>query len=198
MHNYRGGAETRRRVRIIAGSYKGRRLKKSPPPGIRPTSDKLRETLFNILGGRVRGSVFLDGYAGMGGVGLEALSRGASLVCFVDQSPRACRLIRQALTAFHVDEGFKVLEMDLSKALDLLFRNQIAFDVAFLDPPYDREDYRRDLGQFAENSLLSVDGILVVEHSKRVKLPDAVGNFRRTRHLIQGDSALSFYRLEKA
>src|SRR5688500_8789260 len=104
-------------MRIISGKFKSRRLKSTPPAGIRPTSDKLRETVFNILGVKARGSAFLDACAGMGGIGIEALSRGAAPVYFVDQSRKACRIIRENLKSLEIEEGFQILEMDLMKAL---------------------------------------------------------------------------------
>src|SRR6266550_3660425 len=107
-------------MRIISGRYKSRRLKSTPPAGIRPTSDKLKETLFNILGASVEGSTFLDGCAGMGGIGIEALSRGASHVYFIDQSRKACRIIRENLESLDVEDGFRILEMDLARALAVL------------------------------------------------------------------------------
>jgi 16S rRNA (guanine(966)-N(2))-methyltransferase RsmD len=182
-------------MRVIAGLFKSRRLKSTPPAGIRPTSDKLRETLFNVLGPAVDGAVFLDGYAGMGGVGIEAISRGAQQVYFVDQSRKACAIIRENLAELDVTSGFQVLEMPLARAADLIERDGVQFDIAFLDPPYEREDlYAQDLAAFGARPLLSQDGILVVEHSKRVQLPETSGSLQRYRTLTHGDSSLSFYR----
>jgi 16S rRNA (guanine(966)-N(2))-methyltransferase RsmD len=174
-------------MRIISGKFKSRRLKSTPPAGIRPTSDKLKETLFNILGASVEGSTFLDGCAGMGGIGIEALSRGASQVYFIDQSRKACRIIRENLESLGIEDKFKILEMDLAKALGVLAREGIHFDIAFIDPPYEREDLYK--------ACFAVDtGLLVVEHSKRKDLPDAVGALKKTRSLVQGDAALAFYK----
>jgi 16S rRNA (guanine966-N2)-methyltransferase len=179
-------------MRIIAGQFKSRRLKGTPPPGIRPTSDKLRETIFNVLGPRVEGATFLDGCAGMGAVGIEAISRGAAEVYFVDQSRKATRIIRENLEALEIKDGFKLLEMDLSKALDTISRQ---FDVAFIDPPYDREDlYVATLERFETRDLLSPEGVLIMEHSKRATLPEFVGRLHKVRSLVQGDAALAFYR----
>ena len=119
-------------MRVIAGRFKSRRLKATPPAGIRPTSDKLKETFFNILGASVEGSTFLDGCAGMGGIGIEALSRGASQVCFIDQSRKASRIIRENLESLGIEDGFRILEMDLAKALGVLAREGIHFAIAFL------------------------------------------------------------------
>ena len=107
-------------MRIISGKFKSRRLKGTPPPGLRPTSDKLRETVFNILGPRVDGATFLDGCAGMGAIGIEAISRGAAFVYFVEQSRKACQMIRENLNSLDVQEGSNLLEMDLIKALDTM------------------------------------------------------------------------------
>src|ERR1700757_1000693 len=115
-------------MRIISGKFKSRHLKGTPPAGIRPTSDKLRETLFNILGPRVDGATFLDGCAGVGAIGIEAISRGAALVYFVDQSRKACQIIRQNLASLEITEGFKILEMDLVRALGTI---DTPFDMAF-------------------------------------------------------------------
>lgn len=177
-------------MRIISGKYKSRRLKATPPAGLRPTSDKLRETVFNILGASVQGAVFLDGCAGMGGIGIEAISRGASQVYFVEQSRKACRIIQENLKSLDIDEGFKVLEMDLAKALAAM---NIPFDIAFVDPPYEREDlYQSAL----ERTILAPDGLLILEHSKRKELPEFSGRLRKIRSLVQGDAALAFYRSE--
>jgi 16S rRNA (guanine966-N2)-methyltransferase len=179
-------------LRIVAGRFKSRRLKGSPPEGTRPTRDKLRETLFNILGAGVQGSTFLDGCAGMGAIGIEAVSRGAAQVYFIDQAHRACQIIRENLKALEIEEGVKVLEMDLLKGLDLA---GVGFDIAFLDPPYEREDlYEAALNRFGAAPLLTPDGVLIIEHSKRKELPEASGRLHKIRSLVQGDAALAFYK----
>ena len=178
-------------MRIISGKFKSRRLKGTPPAGIRPTSDKLRETLFNILGPRVDGAIFLDGCAGMGAIGIEAISRGAAFVYFADQSRKACQIIRDNLKSLEVEEGFEILQMDLIKALGQV---KTPFNLAFIDPPYEREDlYDACLHKFGSAPLLAPDGLLIIEHSKRKELPDTVGSIRKIRSLVQGDAALAFY-----
>ncbi len=180
-------------MRIISGQFKSRQLPAAPPPGTRPTSDKLRETLFNILGETVRGCTFLDGCAGVGAIGIEAISRGAAKVVFVDQSRKATGMIRKNLESLGIGGGFKILEMDLAKALNICARDGIAFDIAFVDPPYDREHIYKDA---LDHPLLSADGVLVLEHSKRVTMPESAGNLGQARTLQQGDSVLAFYRPE--
>src|SRR5215831_14666629 len=140
-------------MRIIAGQFRSRHLKATPPPGTRPTSDKLRETLFNILGESVRGCTFLDGCAGVGAIGIEAISRGAEMVVFIDQARKATRMIRENLSALQIATGFKIFEMDLAKGLDLCLREPIAIDIAFIDPPYEREHIYKDaLQRFAQTT----------------------------------------------
>jgi 16S rRNA (guanine966-N2)-methyltransferase len=179
-------------MRIISGKFKSRRLAGTPPQGIRPTSDKLRETLFNILGESVQGATFLDGCAGTGAIGIEAVSRGAVRVYFVEQSRKACGIIRKNLALLRVEDGFKILEMDLSRALDAVAEQ---IDIAFVDPPYDREDlYDAALSRFGSSPILSADGFLIVEHSKRKELPEVSGTLRKIRSLVQGDAALAFYK----
>jgi len=179
-------------MRVISGKFKSRRLAATPPPGIRPTSDKLKETLFNILGPGVEGATFLDGCAGMGGIGIEAISRGAAFVYFAEQSRKACQIIRGNLKSLEVEDGFRILEMDLIKALTAIDR---PLDIVFVDPPYEREDlYEACLNRFGSTPLLAPDGRLIIEHSKRKELPEMAGSLRRIRSLVQGDAALAFYR----
>ena len=184
-------------MRIISGQFKSRRLKAEPPDGTRPTSDKLRETLFNILGESVRGCTFLDGCAGVGAIGIEAISRGAQNVIFVDQSRKATRMIRENLQALDIEEGFKIFDLDLARALDICAKEGMAFDIAFIDPPYDREHIYKDaLERFGTMPLLAPAGVLILEHSKRAEMPETFGNLKRTRTLQQGDSVLSFFKPE--
>jgi len=171
-------------MRVISGKFKSRRLKGSPPAGIRPTSDKLRETVFNILASRVQRATFLDGCAGMGAIGIEAISRGAAFVYFVEQSRKACQMIRENLQELDIKDGFKILEMDLKRAFAFIDAH---VDIAFVDPPYDRDDlYEATLN-------CSKGDLLILEHSKRKDLPDQAGGHRKIRSLVQGDAALAFY-----
>jgi 16S rRNA (guanine(966)-N(2))-methyltransferase RsmD len=188
-------------VRIIAGQYRGRVLKSPPSMQIRPTSDRLRETLFNVLAPRIEGARFLDLCAGSGAVGIEAISRGASFVSFVDRSRKMCGLVEANLDLCGVPE--ESTEVVLSEAADFLRRVEgrggTPYDIAFFDPPYST-DYAPILDLFGARtaSLLAEGGILIVEHHHKNALRDAVGGIRRWRILKQGDSALSFYEAEGA
>jgi 16S rRNA (guanine(966)-N(2))-methyltransferase RsmD len=186
-------------LRIIAGKYRGRKLKSPPSLEVRPTSDRLRETLFNVIAPRIEDVRFLDLCAGSGAVGIEALSRGAIHVTFVDQSRKMVALIKSNLELCRIDESQG--EVALSDVHDYLRRvagkrrDSVApWDMVFFDPPY-ATDYLpilKTLGAQA-SSLLTEKGFLIVEHHHKNQLPEEVGNLNRTRVLKQGDSALSFY-----
>lgn len=189
-------------MRIIAGQYRGRVLKSPPSMQIRPTSDRLRETLFNVIAPRIEGARFLDLCTGSGAVGIEAISRGASFVTFVDRSRKMCGLVEANLDLCGIPE--ELTEVVLSEAADFLRRRDARgggapYDIAFLDPPY-AIDYAPILDLFGArtHTLLGGGGILIVEHHHKTALRDAVGNIRRWRILKQGDSALSFYEAEGA
>ena len=178
-------------MRVIAGTYRSRRLIAPRGLATRPTSDRLRETLFNVLAPRVEGTVFVDLYAGSGAVGIEALSRGASLVYFVDKTSSAMAAIRSNLAALDIHSGFQ-LESSISSALNRIS----AAGIIFIDPPYEAaSDYERTLGTIGEkaDSLLTPDGIVVAEHSRKAPLPEHYGALKRYRVLEQGDAGLSFY-----
>lgn len=185
-------------MRIIAGKYRGRKLKSPPSTQTRPTSDRLRETLFNVLAPRVEGARLLDLCAGTGAVGIEALSRGASYVTFVDQSRKMCELIEANTNALDLDEReFEIVNADAFEYLRRRAKKERGpFDIIFFDPPY-ATDYEAPLIFIAEHrpQLLSDDGIAILEHHKKKNLPDEIGSLRSYRSLKQGDSVLSFYRV---
>jgi len=180
-------------MRIIAGAYKGRTLKSPPSMNVRPTSDRLRETLFNVIAPRIEGSRFLDLCAGSGAVGIEALSRGASHATFVDRSRRSCTLIEANLELCRVPEDQQVIYCSEAGEFLRQTRSQ-PWDIIFFDPPY-KDDYLKTLEFSGNNSskLLTADGILIVEHHHKNTLPESIGGLHRTRVLKQGDSSLSFY-----
>ena len=177
-------------MRIIAGHLKGRRLRGPVGTGVRPTSDGLRETLFNVLGPTIDGRRVLDAFAGTGALGLEALSRGASGVTFVERDRREIRVLEANVAACGVQEACVIIRDDF---LRIDGRHDIphAFDLALLDPPYDLKELDAVVGAAA--AWLGPDGHLVLEHARRRDSPDAVPGLQRTRVLIAGDSALSFY-----
>jgi 16S rRNA (guanine966-N2)-methyltransferase len=182
-------------MRVIAGQYRGRNLRSPPSMQVRPTSDRLRETLFNILAPRIEGVRFLDLCAGSGAVGIEALSRGAAHVTFVDRSRKMCGLIESNLDLCGVPED--ETEVVKTEADEFLRRahSKMAerWDIAFFDPPY-AVDYSPVLNVFGAGTILDeASGLLVVEHHHKNELRDEIGVLRRWRTLKQGDSCLSFY-----
>jgi 16S rRNA (guanine966-N2)-methyltransferase len=182
-------------MRIIAGDLKGRRLKPPTWDGLRPTSDKLRETLFNVLAGRVRDARVLDLYAGTGAIGIEALSRGAAHVTFVDDDRRAVKLIEENLRHSGAPERYAIIRFRFARRA---VRDETpqslptgSFDLAVLDPPYDEPDLMATIA--AAEPLMTPGGLLVLEHARRRPAPETAGSLGRTRDLISGDSALAFY-----
>jgi 16S rRNA (guanine966-N2)-methyltransferase len=178
-------------MRIVAGQYRGRTLKSPTWDGLRPTSDRLRETLFNILGPAVRGARVLDGYAGTGAIGIEALSRGAAAVTFVERDPRAVKLIDANLSALGAGDGGKpvIIRAGLADAVTRL-AGQV-FDLIILDPPYAHGAAAEALA--SAGTLAAPHTRVVIEHAARHAPPDAHAGLRRTRTVSAGDSALSFY-----
>ena len=183
-------------MRVIAGKYRGRPMRSVAGKDIRPTSDRLRETLFNVLSPRMAGARFLDLYAGSGAVGLEALSRGAGHVDFVERAEPALRALRANLARLGVAAGFRIHGAGVGAVLRKM-KPGAAFDVVFLDPPYDAaEEYAATLGLLGRNGsgLLAAGALVIAEHRKKERLEDRYGEILRTRLLKQGDAALSFYK----
>ena len=183
-------------MRIIAGKFRSRQLKSLKGLSLRPTSDMLRETLFNILGPRVPGSRFLDVFAGTGAVGIEAISRGAISAVFVENHPAAVRLIRENLASLEIKSEARIIATAAAPALEKLHKDRVAvFDFLFLDPPYaNKNDYQLTLDFLATSSLVSESSILIAEHSKKSPLAKSIGGLEQFRLLTQGDATLSFYR----
>jgi 16S rRNA (guanine966-N2)-methyltransferase len=175
-------------MRVIAGSLKGRRLKAPTWEGLRPTSEKLRETLFNILAPRMPGARVLDGYAGTGALGIEAISRGAAMVTFVEHDRRAHALVAENLAHCRVENGYTIIRARVERAVDNL--GAASFDIVLFDPPYDEET---GAAMAAAGEVLAPDGVLVLEHARRRPAPATAGRLVRVRQVVSGSSALSFY-----
>ncbi len=194
------GNRTYRVMRVIAGKYRGRSLRSLRGTDIRPTSDRLRETLFNVLTAgnpaALEGSVWLDLFAGTGAVGIEALSRGARQAYFVETSAPAAKLIEQNLQTLGIVGGYKILRDDLSGVFWRLQRERVVADVVFLDPPYRMQYfYEETLKALSDSSLVWAMSLVVAEHEKKFDPGDEFGSLRRIRKLVQGNAALSFYRI---
>ena len=178
-------------MRIIAGELRGRRLHTPAWAGLRPTSDRLRETLFNVLAPYIRDARFVDAYAGTGAVGIEALSRGAAQVTFVERDPRATALIATNLERCGVRDRHVIIRTAFAAAVAGLATS--SFDIIFLDPPYGRAALDEALEIAAP--MMRAATILAIEHARRDEAPVQHRGMTRTRVLTSGDSALGFYRL---
>ncbi len=180
-------------MRVISGVYGGRMLKSPPDHRIRPTSDRLRETLFNVLAPRIDEETrFLDLCAGTGAIGIEAVSRGVAFVTFIDRSRKACALIEENLDKLGVPESdTEVLNLEAENFTGR--EHETGWDIVYFDPPYD-SNYSVVLHDFGtKGDLLRDGGVLVVEHHTKKQMPDIVGTIRRWRMLKQGETSLSFY-----
>ena len=169
-----------------------------PGLDLRPTSDRLRETLFNVLTAgnpsALEGTVWIDLFAGTGAVGIEALSRGAAMVHFVESSAKAIELVRKNLKSLGITENFEALKLDVVRAIGAL--KKVNADFIFLDPPYRMDEvYKQTLEALAKSSLLKQEGTAIAEHDKRFDPGENFGRLQRFRKLEQGDSALSFYKI---
>ena len=172
-------------MRVIAGEFRSRRLKTLPGLETRPTPDRLRETLFDILGARIEASVFLDGYAGTGAVGIEALSRGASRCIFLERGKAAAKVIAENLASLGLEDRAVIEQAPVLAAI-----RRYTADIVFLDPPYRLEnEYAVVMGLLSEKP----PPLVIVQHSVRLSFADAYGQLRRPRVVKQGDNALSFY-----
>src|SRR5205823_2549241 len=186
-------------MRIIAGKYRGRRLKSPPSLSTRPTSDRLRETLFNILAPRITGANFLDLCAGSGAVGIEALSRGAARVTFVDKSRKMYALIKANTELLQLsDEEAEIVNAEalqfFKRRTEETIDKPAPFDIIYFDPPYGG-DYEKTLQELVEHrrQFLTADAIVIAEHHKKTDLPENFGELRRYRTVKHGESRLSFY-----
>lgn len=185
-------------MRIIAGTFRSRQLKSLKGLPLRPTSDRLRETLFDVLQTRIEGSRFVDVFAGTGAVGIEAVSRGAKEVVFIEKHRPTVELIRKNLESLEIRTGVRVLPIDAIRGLQKLAAEQTgssnAFDIVFLDPPYaDADEYEQVLTLLGDAPLLNPGGLAIAEHRRSFDLPKTFGRLQAVRTLQQGDATLTFY-----
>ena len=182
-------------MRVIAGAYKGRRLAAPTWPGLRPTSDRLKESMFAILGPELEGARVLDGFAGSGALGIEALSRGAASVVFVERDGRAAELVERNLAHCRVADGYVMIRAEFARALRQLAADR-RFDLALLDPPYDLADL--DAVVDAAAGRMAPGGVMALEHATRRQAPARAGHFAAVRQVKAGDSAVTIYREAEA
>jgi 16S rRNA (guanine966-N2)-methyltransferase len=178
-------------IRIIGGIYKGRRLKLVPSAAVRPMQDKVKGALFSILGDRVRGGVCLDGFAGTGSIGLEALSRGAATCVFIDEYLPAVKVIRQNVAKCGAEEQAVVIHREFNRAAIDLAKQGLRFDLVFLDPPYRLLEERNPLKVLRKRGLVKPEGTVMLRHYFKVK--PRLGDFKLERRVKLGDDVLALF-----
>lgn len=179
-------------MRVVAGLAKGRKLKSSTIPSLRPTADKVKEALFDILGTEVRDSCFLDLFAGTGGVGIEALSRGSRQVTFVEKMSPLVELIRTNLSMCGFT-NYEIIQAEVLKILPSLHKQQKKFNIVFIDPPYHSELAMKTLEAVATYDILEQDHLIIIEHDSKTSFKEQVGEVYSFRVKKFGDTSLSFY-----
>lgn len=184
-------------MRVIAGEFRGRRLDRIEGMDIRPTSDMVKESLFNILGNDVIDSVFLDLFGGTGSVGIEALSRGAKHVVFIDAGIKSIKVLKGNLEHLNIKDNVEVFHTDYSTAISKLYKFKKQFDIIFIDPPYRTGMDKSALEEIDKNPILSQSGLIVVEHDSRDAMPQQVGKLYIYRTKQYGNTSLSFYSINK-
>ncbi len=180
-------------MRVITGFAKGRKLKAPRGLETRPTTDRTKESLFNIIGNRIADVKFLDLYAGTGAIGIEAISRGAGLAVFVENNPRALKVIGENLALTGLADRAKVLSQDTERAIEMLSDEESKFDIIFMDPPYLKELVKTSLNKIDECGIIASGGLVITESSKLDILPECVGRLKLVRREKYGDTVLSFY-----
>jgi 16S rRNA (guanine(966)-N(2))-methyltransferase RsmD len=186
-------------MRVIAGKYRSRLLKGPGQLKLRPTSDRLRETLFNVLGPAVEDSLFIDLFAGTGAVGIEAVSRGAKQTIFIESHAATAKLLQQNLESLKAANAAELIVADALRGLEKLQARHLMADFIFIDPPYNNDaDYTRTLEFLDDSHLVAPRGMVIAEHRTGFELPEMFERLELKRVLEQGDATLSFYRLAAA
>ncbi|MFZ5352616.1 MAG: 16S rRNA (guanine(966)-N(2))-methyltransferase RsmD [Bacillota bacterium] len=183
-------------MRIIAGEYRGRKLESFEGMDIRPTSDRVKESLFNIIGNKVVGSCFLDLFGGTGSVGIEAYSRGAEKVVFVDSSIKSIKLLKTNLQHLKIIDEVEIYNTDYNTAVKKLGDNGRSFDIIFVDPPYNKGIAQNSLHLIDAADILHKDGIIVVEHEANEVMPEATGRIVKVKEKKYGSTKLSVYNVK--
>jgi 16S rRNA (guanine966-N2)-methyltransferase len=180
-------------MRVVSGNCKGRPLKAVPGSTTRPTTDKVKEALFNMIGPYFNGGMGLDLFAGSGGLGIEALSRGLERVIFIDRDTKAIQIVHENIRSCHFEEKAEVYRNDAERALKALIKRELSFDYIFLDPPYKKQQLVSLMEKMDEKQLLNNNGVIVCEHGHEVELPQAVGEFKQIKHEKYGIIAITIY-----
>lgn len=184
-------------MRVVAGERKGMPLKAVAGNTTRPTTDKVKESIFNIIGPFFDGGTAVDLFAGSGGLGIEALSRGAARAIFVEKDSRAFQVLQENIKKCRYEDETELFRTDAARAVKGLMKREIVIDYLFVDPPYHKAEYYEFVAQLADAGKLSDDAIILCEHVKTLDLPKAYGEFTLTRRETYGETIISVYRKEE-
>jgi 16S rRNA (guanine966-N2)-methyltransferase len=180
-------------MRVVSGNFKGRQLKAVPGVTTRPTTDKVKEAIFNMVGPYFEGGTALDLFAGSGGLGIEALSRGIDKCIFVDREPKAIQTIYKNLEICHAAEFSEVFRNDADRAIKAIIKRELQFQLIFLDPPYKKQKLNTLINSISVNGLLHKDGFIVTEHGSDVQLPGEIDQFIQLKHETYGMSSITIF-----
>ncbi|MFL0441201.1 16S rRNA (guanine(966)-N(2))-methyltransferase RsmD [Enterococcus pernyi] len=184
-------------MRVISGDYGGRRLKSLAGPNTRPTSDKVKESIFNMIGPYFNGEVVLDLYSGSGGLAIEAVSRGCSYAICVEKNYQALKIIKENIEITKEPNKFNTMKLDADKAIESLAKEDQKIDILFLDPPYAKQKIVDQIKRMQELALFQDAALIVCETDKSVELPETIGNFQQIKQQTYGISAVTIYRKEE-
>lgn len=183
-------------MRVISGQHKGRPLAAVPGKGTRPTTDKVKESIFNMIGPYFEGGIALDLYAGTGGLGIEALSRGIERTIFIDIEQKAISVIKQNLASLNLTEQAEVYRNDSDRALKVLAKRDVQFALVFLDPPYAKQKLEAEIRLLQDLNLLAPGARIVTEHDTEFSLQETIGSCIQERSVSYGDTTISIYQFE--
>ncbi|MFY0546121.1 16S rRNA (guanine(966)-N(2))-methyltransferase RsmD [Brevibacillus sp. H7] len=183
-------------MRVISGAHRGRRLTAVPGKGTRPTTDKVKESIFNMIGPYFSGGLALDLYAGTGGLGIEALSRGADRAVFVELDAKAFSVVKQNVSACRLEDRAELYRTDAARALKALSKRGLSFDLVFLDPPYAKQRIVEEIAEMQELHLLAPGAWIVAEHDAGITLPEQIGECSMDRSVTYGETAVTIYLYE--
>ena len=180
-------------MRVISGNCKGRKLKAVPGSTTRPTTDKVKESLFNMIGPYFDGGLGLDLFAGSGSLGIEALSRGLHKVIFVDRNIKACQTVKENIQSCQLDKRYELFRNDAKRALQAIIKRGLTFNIIFLDPPYKQQHLTAFLELIDKENLVVDNGFVICEYGIETVLPKNVGNLRKVKNLSYGIIGLAIY-----
>ncbi|WP_243290249.1 16S rRNA (guanine(966)-N(2))-methyltransferase RsmD [Bacillus sp. FJAT-47783] len=184
-------------MRVVSGSCKGKQLKAVPGMNTRPTTDKVKEAVFNMVGPYFEGGMALDLFAGSGGIGIEALSRGMERCVFIDRDRKAIQTIHMNLKSCRLEDRAEVFKAEAERALKALVKRSLTFDLIMLDPPYKKQKLESLITFIDENKLLNEHGVIICEHSDDVELPEEIGSCEVVKKETYGHTVITIYKLMK-